>query len=259
VAAYAIEACLAGFLMLYLYVKTEGHVKKWTFDRTTVAELFSYSWPLMISVFLISIHMKIDQLMIGSMMSLEDVGVYSIAVRISESWYFIPTIIVSTVMPYFIALKERDEDLYRERLMQLLSCMFWLGVFVGIATYFIGRDAVVFLFGDEYEGAYYALLFNIWGGIFIAQGLAASILMIAENLQKFRLYIQIMAVCTNIAMNTMLIPILGISGAAISTLLTYFFATWVFGLIFRDLRPVTFMMIKAILPHYMILDSKKER
>jgi O-antigen/teichoic acid export membrane protein len=203
--------------------------------------------------------MKIDQVMIAGILNIEEVGVYSIAVRISEAWYFIPTIIVSTLMPYFLSLREKDRGLYKERLCQLLSFMFWLGVLAGVTTFFIGEKAIFFLFGDQYSNAFSALLINIWGGIFIAQGLASSIWMIAENLQIFRVYIQVMAVCANIIFNIILVPILGIAGAAISTFLTYFLATWVFGLLFRDLRLITLMMIKASFPNYMVSYFKRNR
>ena len=219
-------------------------------------KLIRDSWPLMISVFLISIHMKIDQVMIDKMMNIEAVGIYSVAVTLSQSWFFLPTIIVSTLMPYFISLKQRDEVLYRLRLVQLLSWMFWIGVVVGVGVFFLGEEIIIILFGHEYSGAYGALLYNIWGGIFIAQGLAASIWMIAENYQKYRLYVQILAVGVNIVLNIMLIPVVGIAGAAISTFLTHFLATWVFGLLFRELRPITMMMMQASFPHHMILHLK---
>ena len=252
VVASVLEALLVGVFLVYLLVKSGHSIKAWHFDLTVAKKLISDGWPLMISIFLISIHMKVDQLMIESMMNIEAVGIYSVAVNLSQAWFFIPSIIVSTLMPYFVSLKERDKDLYQQRLMQLFTFMFWLGVLVGVSVFLVGREAVVFLFGDEYEGAYHALLYNIWGGIFIAQGLACSIWMVVENQQRYRLYVQILAVCVNIISNIILIPMLGITGAAISTFLTYFLATWLFGLFFKQLRPVTLMMIRASVPLFLI-------
>ena len=256
VAATMIDVCLAAVFMLYLYGKTGDKIKKWKFNHTVAVDLMKYSWPLMISGFLVSIQMKIDQVMIGSMLNITDVGIYSIAVRLSEFWFFVPTIIASTLMPYFITLREENYHLYRERLCQLFSFMFWLGVIVGLIVFVLGEEAILYLFGESYGRAYGALLYNIWGGIFIAQGLAASIWLISEGMQKYSLYIQMMAVSINIILNILLIPVLGIEGAAISTLLTYFLATWLFGLFFKKLRGVTVMMIYASLPHHMFLYLK---
>ena len=251
VAVTVIDALLAGFFMLYLYRKTGNSIMKWKFNGAMAVELMKYSWPLMIGGFLVSIQMKVDQVMIGSMLNISDVGIYSVAVRLSEFWFFIPTIIASTLMPYFISLKETNYELYRERFYQLFSFMFWLGMIVGGVVFLLGQEAILFLFGESYKNAYGALIFNIWGGIFIAQGLAASIWLISEGMQTYSLYIQMMAVSINIVLNILLIPTLGITGAAISTFLTYFLATWVFGLFFKKLRSITLMMIQASLPHHM--------
>lgn len=253
VMASVLEALLVAALLVYLFLENGHAIRAWRFNLSLAKNLLKDSWPLMVSVFLISIHLKIDQVMIDSMISIKAVGIYSVAVTLSQAWVFVPAIAVSTLLPYFISLKERDEIAFRRRLMQLLSCMFWIGVLVGVGALCIGKEAIIFLFGNEYSGAHDALTYNIWGGIFVAQGMASSIWMIAENQQVFRLYVQIMAVCVNIVLNIVLIPILGIQGAAISTFLTHFLATWVFGMFFRELRMITFMMIKAALPHYMII------
>ena len=248
--ANVIDIFFAGVLLVFVFVKTGHSIKNWKYDKIIAVELIKYSWPLMISSFLISIHMKIDQLMIEKMLGIKEVGIYSIAVRFSECWYFIPAIIVSTLMPYFVGLRKKDDALYKKRLIQLLSFMFWLGVFVGVITLAFGQEVIVFLLGNKYANSYTALVFNIWGGIFIAQGLAGGIWQIAENLQFYRMYVQIISVFFNIFSNLILIRIMGISGAAISTFLTYFVATWVFGLFFREIRPAVFMMLKSTSPHY---------
>jgi O-antigen/teichoic acid export membrane protein len=248
--ANVIDILLAGALLVFVFVKTGHSIKNWKFDKIIAVELIKYSWPLMISSFLISIHMRIDQLMIERMLDMKEVGVYSIAVRFSECWYFIPAIIVSTLMPYFVSLRKKDDALYKKRLIQLLSFMFWLGVFVGVITLTFGQEVIVFLLGSKYANSYTALVFNIWGGIFIAQGLASGIWLIAENLQFYRVYVQIISAFFNIVSNLILIRIMGISGAAISTFLTYFVATWVLGLFFREIRPAVFMMIKSTSPYY---------
>ena len=36
------------------------------------------------------IYLRIDQVMLGNMVGSEELGNYSVAVRISEAWYFIP-------------------------------------------------------------------------------------------------------------------------------------------------------------------------
>lgn len=243
---------LTSVFLITIYKKTGYEIKQWRFSKKIAVRLLKFSWPLAISVFLISIHMKIDQVMIGNMLNTKQVGVYSIAVRLSEFWYFIPAIIISTLMPYFVNLREANQKLYHGRLMQLYSLMFWMGVSVGIFALFFCEDIIRLLFGEAYTGAYSALVFNIWNGIFISQAMARGIWMISENLQKYRLYNNLIVVNINIITNIILIPKIGITGAAIATLLTQALGTWVVSFLWKPLRASTWGMIKSANPMYLI-------
>jgi len=250
--AGVIDLVLAGLFLLLIYKRTGGQLLQWRFSKKIAIRLLKFSWPLALSVFLISVHMKIDQVMIGNMLDAEQVGIYSVAVRLAEFWIFIPGILVSTLMPYFVNLRETNNELYHYRLLQLYSLMFWMGVFVGIITLVFGEDIIRLLFGEAYVGAYAALVINIWNGIFISQAIARGIWMISENLQKYRLYTNMIVVILNITINILLIPKLGIIGAALATLATQALGTWVFSFLWKPLRASTWGMIKAINPMYII-------
>jgi len=96
-----------------------------------------------------------------------------------------------------------------------------------------------------------ALVFNIWNGIFISQGVARGIWMISENLQIYRLYSNIIAVVLNISVNLLLIPKYGIVGAAMATLMTQALGTWVVSLFWKPLRDSTLDMIRSVNPLYL--------
>lgn len=246
--ASTFDLVLAGLFLVFIYKKTGHFITQWRFSKRKAIELLKFSWPLALSTFLIAIHMKIDQVMIGNMLDTEQVGIYSVAVRLAEFWIFIPTILVSTLMPYFVKIREADNKLYYYRLSQLYSLMFWLGIFVGVFTLIFGKDIINLLYGEVYIGAYTALVINIWSGIFISQAVARGIWMISENLQIYRIYNNILSVATNITLNMILIPKYGISGAAFSSIISIGAGTWVYPLLFRRIRYSTFTMIMSIIP-----------
>jgi O-antigen/teichoic acid export membrane protein len=250
--ANILDLFLSALFLILIYKKTGYLISQWKLSKKIAIKLLKFSWPLAVSVFLISIHMKIDQVMIGNMLDTEQVGIYSVAVRLSEFWYFIPGILVSTLMPYFVELREKDNKLYHFRLIQLYSLMFWMGISVGIFILFFGKDVIQILFGKTYLGAYDALVINIWNGIFVSQAVARSIWMISENLQKYRLYNNLIVVNLNVITNLILIPLIGITGAAVATFLTQALGTWVFSFLWKPLRASTWAMIKSINPIYLI-------
>lgn len=250
--AGTMEVVLAGLLLIFGYQKNGGRLLRWQYSAATAKTLLKYSWPLALSGILVSIHMRIDQVMIGNMLGKEDVGIYSIAVGLAEAWICFPIIVVSTCMPYFVKLRDVDNALYHHRLLQLYSVMFWMGMAVGIVTTLVGKAVIHAVFGEAYVGAYSALVINVWSGVFTCQAIARSIYMISENLQKYRLYNNVMAVSANVILNILLIPKLNIAGAAIATLATQALGTWVFSLFWKPLRASTWGMIKAINPMYMV-------
>lgn len=250
--AILLDVCLSAFFMLFVYLKTGWRVTEWQFSKKIAKTLLQSSWTLALSALLITIHMKIDQIMIGNMLNTEQVGVYSVAVSLAEFWYFIPGIIVSTLLPYFVDLRENDNKLYYLRLTKLFSLMFWMGISAGIFMLAFGESIIHVLYGRAYSDAYYALIFNIWAGIFVSQGVARGIWMISENLQRYRLYNNLIVVVLNIGLNIYLIPRAGISGAAFATLFTQFFGLWLVSFMWKPLRASTWSMIKSINPLYLV-------
>lgn len=242
----------ASLFLILVYKKTHHGIRKWRFSKRIAKRLILFSWPVAISIFLVSIHSRIDQVMIGNMVNHEQVGVYSVAVRLAQFWVFIPAIIIETSMPHFIYLRESDNALYNRRLIQLYSFLFWMGMLIGIVTLIWGKSVIRILFGEVYTGAYGALVFNIWTVTFMSLGMARSIWVISENLQKFRLYNNIIAVIINISLNLLLIPVLGISGAAIATLVQQVVGVFALSFLWAPYRPSARAMIRSLNPYYLM-------
>lgn len=251
-----IDIVLASFFMFYIYKKMGYTITNWKLDKTLSKSLLKDSWPLMLSAFFITIYMKIDQIMIESFLDMQSVGLYSVAVRLSEAWYFVPTIIVGTLMPYFVQIREKNRELYLFRLKQVNTLMFWMSCFVGLVVTLFGQEIIILAFGEIYKDAYMALALNIWAGIFVSIGLATSLWVISENLQIYRLIGTSIGVLLNIVANYFFIPRYGIEGAAISTLITQGLGLWVVPWFFKPMRSYIFISITSILPIYLIKGKK---
>lgn len=250
--AIVFDLALSSLFMFLIYKKTNYSDESWMLDRILAKQLLKDSWPLMLSTFFIMIYMKVDQIMIETLLDMESVGLYSVAVTISEAWFFMPAIIVTTLSPYFIRLRDEDTNQYLRDLKKVNTLMFWMSVAVGAFVTLFGQEIVVYLFGQEYKDSYLALSLNIWAGIFVSLGLASNLWMIAENLQIYRLVGTSIGVCLNIIANYYLIPIYGISGAALATLVTQGLGLWFFPFFFKPLRIFTLMTITSILPIYLL-------
>lgn len=255
--ATLIDIATGSIFMFIIYKKLGFETTNWRIDKALSKKLIKDSWPLMLSTFFTTIYMKIDQIMIESFLDMHSVGVFSVAVRLAESWYFIPMIIISTLVPYFVRIRETNVNLYLFRLKQVNTLMFWMSVFVGLVTTFFGELIISILFGEIYKDAYLALSLNIWAGVFVSIGMTlSSLYIVTENLQIYTLIGTMISVLLNIIANYFLIPIYGISGAAVATLITQGVAVWIIPLFFKPIRGLTILSLSSIIPFYLIKGKK---
>ncbi|ENM3912220.1 flippase, partial [Vibrio cholerae] len=75
------------------------------FDFSIAKRLLKDSWSLIFSSIVVMIYMRIDQIMIKQMLGEYEVGIYSAAVRLSEAWYFLPTLITASLFPAILNAK----------------------------------------------------------------------------------------------------------------------------------------------------------
>ena len=89
-----------------------------------------------------------------------------------------------------------------------------------LAVSLLSHFIIDILYGAAYREARGALLFLIWSTVFSAMSNPRAIWMISENKQRYNKYILLCGVVVNLFLNGMLIPIIGINGAAFATLIT---------------------------------------
>lgn len=246
----SLEIGAGGALLAWLHRREFGSMK-WRFDIGWVRSLWRDGWPLVLSSALIVLHTRIDQVMLGQMLGPHEVGIYSAAIRLSESWLFVPVVLTQSVMPYLLKLSQDNSAFYQVRLMQLYSLLFWIGGGVGCIVLGIGNEIIALLFGAQFRDAYWSLVFLIWTGIFISHSLIRGIWLVQKNLQYYRLVTNLVAVPLNISLNYLLIPTHGAAGAALASLLSIGGSTWLLPLLFEKIRPSALQMLKAIHPRYL--------
>jgi PST family polysaccharide transporter len=220
VLATFVETILVAVALLVFYSWKVGRLTAWIPCKIKAKKLLRDSWPLIFSGLAISVYMKIDQVMLGQMLGNESVGIYSAAVRISEVWYFIPGVIVTSVFPAIIAAKKRSEEQYYKVLQNLYSLMLWISLIAALTVTILGDWIINFLFGIKYIEAISVLKIHIWTGVNVAIGAAWSKWILIENKQKLVLYGHILGSILNILLNLFLIKSMGINGAAWSTFLS---------------------------------------
>lgn len=220
-AVYVLESLVVTCGLLFFFIYNGHSIKEWVFNRKLGIIILKDSWPLMISFVAFSIYMKIDQVMIKNMIGNEQTGIYAVASKLSEFWYFIPSAICASVFPALINAKKTSAELYKIRLKKLYSLMFWLSLLVAIFTTIFAHLIIYILFGNQYIEAVTTLRIYIWAGIGSSVTYALTYYLISENQTKVSAIATVVGAIINIIMNLILIPKYGINGAAFSSLISY--------------------------------------
>jgi O-antigen/teichoic acid export membrane protein len=238
---------------VYFFLTRSGiRVKHLKFHWRTALSLLKDSWPLILSGIVISIYMKIDQVMIKEMLDVEAVGQYAAAVRISEAWYFIPMVISSSLFPAIINAKKQSEELYYARLQRLYDIMVWIGIAIALPMTFLSDWVVNLLYGAQYSQAGSVLMIHIWAGVFVALGVTFSKFLTAENWTKKAFYRTLIGAIFNVILNYVLIPKYGINGAAIATLIGQLIANYVYDIFDQELHHQLKMKTKCFFPIHIL-------
>jgi O-antigen/teichoic acid export membrane protein len=242
------ESLLCSIIVLYLMIKKTPMFQRiiCNFDRVTA--MLGDSWALLLSTLAVAMYMKIDQIMLGEMLGNKSVGIYSAAVRISEIWYFIPMVIVSTVYPVIIKKKVDDELEYKKSLQGLYDIIVVSSFAVALPMTLIGPFIISRIYGAGYEQSSAILTIHIWASVFVFLGVASSKWFIAENLQILGLQRTVLGLILNIILNLFLIPKYGPVGAATATVVSQAFSALLFDLLQAQTQEMFRMKVVAINP-----------
>ena len=241
VLTYLIETIIYSILLYISYRKISSNRNvKWKIDYSYIKELLKKGKYYALASLMVTIYLRIDQVMLGTMISdKSQVGIYSAAVRISEIWTFVPISIITSYKPIIINEKEKSKAKYDKELSKLYNIVsFVCFLFVVIICVF-GKLGIYILYGNEYSNAYIPLIIltiGIWFGVL---GNIHYIWMICENKEKYSTFYSFSGCITNIIFNFLLIPKYGIIGAAIATLISQISSNILSFSLIKDARILT--------------------
>lgn len=221
VGAFVLDYVVGTILYIINYKQSNLKMSHWSFNKVIAKEFLSASYLLMLSAITGYLLLKIDQVMVKFFLDEAAVGIYAVAVKLSEVWYFIPGIICGSVFPAIINAKKTNEILYKKRLQRLYLFLGGAAFVIAIPITFLAPYIISLLFGEAYIAATLILQIYVWSGIGFFLGIGINRYFMAEDNLKPIFYYSLIAVIINITLNFILIPTIGLAGAAWATLISY--------------------------------------
>jgi polysaccharide transporter, PST family len=242
-----IEIVLGSIGSIIMYYLTGNKIKKWGKNLIIAKELIFESWPLIIAGFATFLYIKIDQIMLGTMLNNKEVGIYSAAIKFSEIWYFIPGAIYTSVFPVLAKYKKENQELFFLKYKKVCSIMALISIIIALIMTFLSKYLVSILYGNKFIQAGPILSVHIWAGVFVFIGVAGSMWIMLEGLQKFTLFATSLGAIINIILNLYLIPLYSGFGAAIATVISYAIAGYFVFFFYAKTRTIFSILSNSIL------------
>jgi PST family polysaccharide transporter len=213
--AALIEWIVEIILLLHFYRKQGMRLKDWTCNWLRGFRWLRESWYLILTGASASIYLKIDQVMLARMHSMEAVGQYAVAARFSEVLYFVPGAVVASVFPYLIKTREQQKsDFYARRMAQLYGMLGGVSLSIAILLSVAGPTLVPIIYGKNFAESGWILAIHTWASIPVFLGAGLSQWLSIERMFKFSLVCHASGAVANIALNFILIPKFGGYGAS---------------------------------------------
>jgi O-antigen/teichoic acid export membrane protein len=205
-----------GFVKKYI-PKPEVFRAVLSLDWSLVKKIMIAAFPFALLVGFSTIYNRIDIILITNVLGYKETGLYTAAYKFFDLMGFFPAIVSHSIYPVFTSLMaQRDLLSVRDMIEKYLRFMMALALPIGVGGMLLAKPIILVLAGQEYAEAASVLAILVWAPAVLFIYIVANSLVISQ-LTKFAVAITGANVFINIVGNLLLLPHIGIRGAAIMT------------------------------------------
>jgi len=206
-------------IILYFVFHKEGNDKE-LIHKESNKGIVTIAFPMFLTSFMTVIISQTDIIMLGLFNSINDVGIYSIAIKVATLTSFVLVAINSIATPKFSELYHAGKTEVLTKIAQKSSkLIFWVSFPIILVFIFFGKY-ILSIFGEEFIVGYYVLILMSLGQLIngIAGSVGSFLNMTGSQIVFNRIII--LGGIVNIILNYLFIPLYGIIGAAIASMIS---------------------------------------
>ncbi|MBR4783372.1 MAG: flippase [Bacteroidaceae bacterium] len=247
VAAFAFDYVLLAGGYISSYRHKIGRLSEWKFSSSYARFMLKESFPLLLTNAAVIIYQRIDQVMIGNMVSKADVGYFSVAAKFVEAMIFVPTTIAHTISPVLVQLLGSNREAYEVKVQQYLNISVWISILCSVGVSLVAYWLVLYTFGTLYLPAVAILQVLAFKMASASVSAAAGTMIIVERLQKWVFFRDILGCIVCISLNWLLLPRYGAIAAAFVAIAANLAAGYISDLLIPAYRHIFRRQTKALL------------
>lgn len=211
-----VASYITAFFLAFFQSEKVRIIKKTTINKEVKREYINFSLPVLLSSSLNYVRSSTDTLLLGILSTSASVGIYAVASRLG-TFVALPLLAFNMIFSPMISEIYAKNDIERLRKnyhsITKLILIISLPVFAILTLFAV---PILNIFGKEFTDASIVLIIICAGQLInTSVGLSGQIIMMTGN-QMITLYNSILLIVLSVVLNILLIPKLGIIGAAVS-------------------------------------------
>ena len=243
---YIFELSLYSITYFFLskYNKIELKLFKFKIDKSLVYLLLKKSFPVYISSFLMMLFTKVDQFVVLTFFDYEMVGNLVLGNRLVDSLNAIISVMISMWAVKIYSLYYDQSAELAAFLRKITSYILFFALSVFTFFYFFAETIINFIFVDKYEFSASIVPYQMISLLFISLGYLFNVLALCLNLEKWLALKAILAITIYLISAVVLIPIYGIMGSVIATIVANLSFVILINLVVPSQRKILNLYIK---------------
>ncbi len=214
---YTISCYMVLIIVLYIWKKIECGLGRNISDGYEFRKVVDISRPLLLVASMNYLLSSTDTIMLGFWASEDNIGIYNVAIKITQISSMLLVAINSVLGPRFSVLWHKKEYKSIEKLTKDTTRIMSILGGILVVLLFIFGDVFLGLFGEAFiQGENILKITAIGQFIVLATGPVASLLMMTGH-QNVHRNTTVFCGLINIILNFLLIPMLGTIGSALAT------------------------------------------
>ncbi len=255
--SYAFDYFLISAALIVIYNKIGN--QKLSVSFALGKQLFARSRYYIVSSMMVTVFAQTDKIMIKMMLGNAENGYYSTAMACAGITGFVFLAIIDSFRPVIFESKKVSYEKFEKNIAALYAIVLYIGLVQSVFLTLFAGPVVRIMYGEEYLAAIPLLQIITWYAGFSYMGNVRNIWMLAEEKQKYLWIINLSGAVLNVAVNFMLIPVMGAAGAAVASVATQFFANFVLNMIMKPIRPTAKLIWRSLNPKMMLEILQNEK
>ena len=236
----ALDVAIIDVILIVLYYRCGG--QRLRFSWKVSRNMLQRSKYYIVANMMVVVFAQTDRVMLKMMVDDAATGYYSAAVTCTGMTSFVFSAIIDSMRPSILENKKKNEICYRKYMATLYSVVIYLSLAQSIIVTGLAPLIIRIMYGEAYSLSISALRIIIWYTTFSYLGAVRNVWILAENKHNILWKVNLAGALANVMLNVLLIPIWGVNGAAIASLVTQIITNVVLCFVVHELQPTVGLM-----------------